>query len=161
MTRVAEILDQPERKFECHLPADETEILNLMGETKVQLPSEYLDLLRYSNGGQGDLALPPLLFCPYEVDYVIELLREKPFDELHEQFFIFGGNGGLELIAFDLRKVPPYPIVMIDPVGGEDTAIEIAPDMASFIEAIGLEYQDGEGENKASSNIVIATPELS
>ena len=45
------------------------------------------------------------------------------------------------MIAFDLRK-KPYSVVMIDPISGEESAIEIAPNITEFRKAIGLEYKD-------------------
>ncbi len=54
-------------------------------------------------------------------------------------FFVFAGNGGLESIAFDLRNGPPFPVVMIDPIAGPESAEQIAPDIVAFIEAIGIE----------------------
>jgi hypothetical protein len=145
MPSVAELLRQGDRKFyHCAPPADEAEIQQLIRECHLQLPDEYLDLLRFTNGGETELALPPRLFVPYEVEYVLELLRDKPFDEIHDSFFIIGGNGGLETIAFDLRSKPPYPVVMIDLIGGGKTAIEIAPDFTAFLAAVGFEYQDNE-----------------
>ena len=140
MDSIAELLSQPDRKFERASPASESELRTLVGACPIDLPPEYLDLLRYSNGGGGELALPPLLFYPYEITYTIELLQERPFDDLHDQFFIFGSNGGLELVALDLRAGHPFPVVMIDPLAGEDSAVEIAPNMRQFVEAIGLEY---------------------
>jgi hypothetical protein len=139
---ISELLSQPERKFERVSPASPSELQRLISASPVDLPTEYLDLLRYSNGGGGGLALPPLLFYPYESAYVVELLRDRPFDDLHDQFFIFGSNGGLELIALDLRGKLPFPVVMIDPIAGEDSAVEIAPNMGQLVEAIGLEYAD-------------------
>ena len=106
------------------------------------MPEEYLELLRFSNGGEGDLALLPLLFVLFDVDEVLKMLSDRFYrDEFHD-FLSFGGNGGLEQIAFALRKGEPYPIVMIDLIAGSESAVEIAPDMAQFVEAIGLEYSD-------------------
>jgi len=139
---IAELLSQPNRKFERASPASELELQMLVDASPIDLPHDYLDLLRYSNGGGGELALRPLLFYPYEITYTIELLQEKPFGDLHDQFFIFGSNGGLELIALDLRSGQPFPVVMIDPIAGEDSAVEIASNTRQFVAAIGLEYPD-------------------
>ena len=66
-------------------------------------------------------------------------IRDQRFHEEFPNFMFFDSNGGLELIAIDLRSGPPWPIVMIDPVAGPDSAEQIAPDVLTFIEAIGLE----------------------
>jgi hypothetical protein len=62
--------------------------------------------------------------------------------EQFPSFLFFGSNGGLELLAFDLRSGPPWPIVMIDPIAGPESAEEIAPDLATFVKAIGLESRE-------------------
>jgi hypothetical protein len=57
----------------------------------------------------------------------------------------FGSNGGIESIACDLSAGQPWPVVMIDQIAGPDSATEIAPNMAAFIEAIGLDIE-GSGQ---------------
>jgi hypothetical protein len=63
----------------------------------------------------------------------------RHINEQFPSFMLFGSNGGVEYLAFDLRVGPPWPVVMIDAVAGPETAEQIAPDMATFIQAIGLE----------------------
>lgn len=142
MSQVGEILRQANRNWSGNPPASEEHILRLVQACKIKPPGEYLDLLRCSNGGEGDLALPPLIFVLFNVDEVLEMLKDSFYREEFSDFLFFGGNGGLEQIAFDLSKGEPYPIVMIDPIAGAESAVEIAPNMAQFIEAIGLEYAE-------------------
>jgi hypothetical protein len=142
LSQVAEILKQPNRNWSGNPPASEDDILRLVESCRVKPPDEYLALLRFSNGGEGDLALPPLLFVLFDVDEALRTWSDSFYREEFTDFLFFGGNGGLEQIAFDLRRGEPYPIVMIDPIAGSESAEEIAPDMARFIEAIGLEYAD-------------------
>lgn len=150
MNSVAKVLSQTDRKFFLKsAPASDTEVENLSKNSPVELPNEYFDLLRFSDGFESELALPPLRLCLYEVAYVGELLHDRPFEEIHDRFFIFGGNGGLETIAFDLGNGAPFPVVMIDLIGGEDTSIEIASDFNSFVAAIGIEYR----ENNEAANL--------
>lgn len=122
-------------------PAPETEIEELKNSVKIELPQEFLDLLRFSNGGEGNIALPPLIFKLDAIQEIINLQNDEFYREEFPDCFFFGGNGGLEIIAFDLRK-KPYSVVMIDPISGEESAIEIAPNITEFIKAIGLEYKD-------------------
>ncbi len=140
MSRVEEILKQPDRNWSGNPPASEEQILSLIQSCKVKLPAEYLDLLRFSNGGNGELALPPLLFVLFDVDEVLNILNDSFFQETFPDLLFFGDNGGLEKIAFDVRRGEPYAVVMIDTIAGAESAVEIAPTMARFIEAIGLEY---------------------
>jgi hypothetical protein len=141
---VREILLQPEREWAAAGPAPEAEITRLVLRARAELPMEYLSLLRFSNGGEGPLALPPLWFQLYPVKDCIELCHNSEIVERFSDFMFFGSNGGLESIAFDLRAGPPWPIVMIDQIAGPESAREIALDMASFIESIG---RDAEGRD--------------
>ncbi len=138
--QVDEILKQPHRKWSGNPPASEAEIFKLIQYCEVKLPDEYLDSLCFSNGGEGDLALPPLLFVLFNVEEVLEMLSDNFYLEEFPEFLFFDGNGGLERIAFDLGKGEPYPVVMVDPIAESDSAIEIAPNMIQFIQAMGLEF---------------------
>jgi hypothetical protein len=140
---VRDILFQVEREWHAKTPSSEAEIAQLVSQAKAQLPTEYVELLRLTNGGEGPLALSPLYFQLSSVKECLELFHNN--QQLLEQFprfMFFGSNGGLELIAFDLRSgQPPWPIVMVDPIAGPESAKEIAPDVMTFIGAIGLESE--------------------
>ena len=89
-----------------------------------------------------DTMRKPLWFQLYATNDCIDLCHSN--QQVLEQFptfMFFGSNGGLESIAFDLRVGPPWPIVMIDQIAGPESAEEIAPNMASFIEVVGLEAE--------------------
>jgi SMI1 / KNR4 family (SUKH-1) len=141
MNLVARILSQIERNWNGSLPATDLEIEQLLSSTKIDLPQEFLDLLKFSNGGEGDIALPPLIFQLYKIQEIIELAKDEFYQEYFPNFLFFGGNRGLEMTAFDLRT-KLYPIVMIDSISGEESAIETAPTIVEFINAIGLEYKE-------------------
>jgi hypothetical protein len=59
---VYEILSQPDREWRGTTPCLEADIEQLASHAKTQLPTEYIELLRLSNGGEGPVALPPLYF---------------------------------------------------------------------------------------------------
>lgn len=136
------ILSQPEREWHAKAPSSEAEIAQLASIAKAQLPAEYVELLRLSNGAEGPLALSPLYFQLSSVKDCIDLFyTNQQLLEQFPSFMFFGSNGGLELLAFDLRSGPPWPVVMIDPIAGPESAEEIAPDVVTFIQAIGLESE--------------------
>jgi hypothetical protein len=137
---VRHVLSQPTREWQAKGPASEVEIALLQSQARADLPGEYLEFLRFSNGGEGPLALPPLWFQLYAVKDCIDLCHtNQQVLENFPTFMFFGSNGGLESIAFDLRVGPPWPIVMIDQIAGPESAKEIAPNIGAFIEAIGIE----------------------
>jgi SMI1 / KNR4 family (SUKH-1) len=148
MISVAEILCQPGRVWSGNPPASKDDILRLRESSKIPLPQEYFDLLTFSNGGEGPLALPPLIFVLYSVDEAYEEIIDEDNKDLYPGYIFFGGNGGMEAIAFDVRGNPPWPIVMMDRIAGEESAIEIARDLAQFITAVGLEFS---GDEKSMS----------
>lgn len=138
---IAELLRQPERDWQSKGPASESEVASLQSRARAQLPPEYLNLLRFSNGGEGPLALAPLWFQLYSVSDCLDLCHNDEVVSRFPTFMFFGSNGGLESIAFDLRAEPPWRIVAVDQIAGAESAKELAPDMATFIAAIGLELQ--------------------
>ena len=61
---VSDILKDRTTKWNRKAPADPDSIDRLVAESKVELPEEYLALLRYSNGGEGELGVEPGWFRP-------------------------------------------------------------------------------------------------
>lgn len=139
---VAEILSQRNRKWQSSRPAPESEVADLRSRSRAELPPEYLDLLRFSNGGEGPLALAPLWFQLYSVQDCLELCHNSEIIERFPTFVFFGSNGGIESMAFDLRTGPPWSVVMVDQIAGPQSAEELVPDMATFIAAIGLDASE-------------------
>lgn len=134
---VADILREPGRDWTPNPPADEGELAELRDFAPVELPAEYIELLRYCDGGYGELDAPPLLF---DMDSIAESVEHN--EAFHSQgcfteFWFIGSNGGLEAIAFDLRAGPPCAVVMID-CNADDTDVQIAASFADFVPKIGL-----------------------
>jgi hypothetical protein len=135
---ISEILNEPGREWTPKPSADEDEIAELQELARFELPAEYIELLRYCDGGYGELGAPPLLF---QMDSIAESVEHNEMwrkEGQYNGFWFIGGNGGLESIGFDLRSGPPWPLVMIDCIAGEESAERIANDMADFVEKIGL-----------------------
>lgn len=144
MNFILQLLSQSERNWKGFPPANEAEIPELLNSVQFELPQEFLDLLRISNGGEGNIALPPLIFCLDEIKEIINLINDEFYQNQFSDFLFFGSNGGLEMIAFDLRE-NPYPIVKVDPIAGEESAVQISPNINEFIKSIGLEYKENAG----------------
>ena len=139
---VKAILTEPHRKWSSRPPPSEDAIEQLKQTAPDALPKEYLALLRYTNGGEGPLSLPPLYFLLYDTDLAREINHCADQQELYTGHFVIGSNGGAETIAFDTRAGKPWPIVMYDAVAGTETEVTIANNMEEFIGAMGLEYQE-------------------
>lgn len=113
------------------------EIESLKAALPFEPPTEYVDLLRVSNGGEGELALPPLWFQLFDVNFALQLWSDQHYRNEYPNLYFFGSNGGLESIALDMSQPKPWPVVMVDCVAGLESLEIIAPNMASFIYAIG------------------------
>jgi hypothetical protein len=135
---VQTLLTEPHRQWSRRPPASEEAIARLQQGAPGAVPREYIALLRYSNGGEGPLALPPPYFMLYKAEFTRELYQSPDQRELYPGFLVFGSNGGLETIAFDTRGKEPWPIVMYDAVAGTESAVTIAENMENFIRAMGI-----------------------
>jgi len=141
---ISELLKEPNRTWTPKPPAEEVEIAELQKAVPFELPEEYIELLRYCNGGYGELNAPPELL---QLDSIAESVDQNMTWHNEEQFTDFwfiGGNGGVETIGFDLRGGQPWPLVMIDCIAGDTSAEQIAVDMADFITKIGIEAEHPE-----------------
>jgi hypothetical protein len=145
MLDVARLRAESPRRWAGGPPGNEAAIRSLQRSAPIELPSEDLDLLRCSDGGEGRLALPPLYFMLYSAAFAAELNASDEHRDRYPRYFVFGSNGGLERIAFDGRAAQPWPVAMYDPVAGVKSAVIIAQDMESFASAIGLEPPEGTG----------------
>ncbi|SEI84881.1 hypothetical protein SAMN05518849_1011103 [Sphingobium sp. AP50] len=106
------------------------------------LPTRYLDLLAFSDGGEGPLAVQPYNLCLDSAMTVAEAINSENNGQADLQgFLIFGSNGGGEYLAFDTRKEAPWPVVVIDMVVGGNSASVIAPDFNVFYDRIGFEAE--------------------
>jgi hypothetical protein len=138
MRSVAELLSEPGREWRKMDGASERQITELKSALPVELPAEYLEFLRYSNGGEGELSLEPLWFQLFDVAFAIQLWQDENYRREYSDLFFFGSNGGLESIAFDMSSPKPWPIVTVDCIAGLDSAHRISGSIEEFIERVGF-----------------------
>lgn len=98
------------------------------------LPQEYLDLLAYSNGGEGPLPSPLHTLCLDDAQSAAEPRRVALFEKLYPGWFVFGGNGGGELYALDMRGNQPWPVIRFDGIDPKGSVERVAPDFCGFME---------------------------
>ena len=101
------------------------------------LPESYVHLLSVSNGGEGPLPVNPFNRCLDPAGDVIPRLSDP--QAASDGLLVFGGNGGGEYLAFDMRQGAPWPVVMIDMVAGAASAKVVASDFDTFVDLIGME----------------------
>jgi hypothetical protein len=94
-------------------PAKRKSLDGLAADSQFPLPPEYLEFLRCTNGGEGDLAVQPYWICFWPAEEVLTHNARYSVGEFAPGFFGIGSNGGGELIALDTRSSAPYPVVAI------------------------------------------------
>ncbi|MBX8487757.1 SMI1/KNR4 family protein [Pseudomonas cichorii] len=118
--------------------ATETALTALRAAVPQVLPDEYYLLLRLSNGGEGPLPVSPFNFVLDSVEVVLDLWQISYYAQAAPDMFVFGSNGGGELVAFDLRgNSPPWPIVCFDAIAPEESVQNIAENFTAFVSLIG------------------------
>ncbi|MEQ5837988.1 SMI1/KNR4 family protein [Paraburkholderia acidicola] len=112
--------------------ASQASINELQDIAGFELPSTYVDLLRFSNGGEG----PMPLYGQFCLDRAEDAGNPKQIG-LYPGRFVFGGNGGLELFAFDLTGNAPWRVLAFDGVDPDGSVRMVADDFAAFLQLIG------------------------
>lgn len=140
---ISDILKDPSAKWDREAPASPEAIQELVAEAEIELPEEYLTLLLYSNGGEGELAVEPGWFQLWPAEKVVGLNKGYEVEKNVPEFFGFGSSGGGEMLAFDSREGQPWKVVMIPfvPMTVEH-AVVIADDFEAFIRAMGYKYSE-------------------
>ena len=90
-------------------PASDTAIEELSTKLGYELPPEYVELMRLSNGGDGQVGEQSYLAL-FPVDQIIPINEAAAVAEFAPGFLIFGSNGMGVSYAFDTRN-PSMPIV--------------------------------------------------
>lgn len=110
------------------------------------LPQAYLDLLAYSDGGEGPLAVQPYYFALDPGEVAFEAHSTGQHHEFFPGFFIFGSSGGGEFIALDTRGgAQPWPVVSIDMTNIDlaESVMPVAATFDAFLELVGHEAPEG------------------
>jgi hypothetical protein len=108
--------------------------INALRDAVPLLPSTYLDLLSQGNGGEANLWVEPLLLILDAAEQALAYWDSKACPI--EGIFVFGGNGGLALIAFDMRGTEPWPVISFDPIDPSGSLVTLADDFPSFLRLV-------------------------
>jgi len=101
------------------------------------LPSSYLSLLASGNGGETSLASSAGNFCLDSAEFALDYFKSDTYTAT--DVFVFGGDGGGTLFAFDMSKDEPWPIVEYDPIDPEGSMAIVADSFDSFLQLAGDE----------------------
>lgn len=130
--------DLPRTNWHREPPAEPDAVQTLLLQSGVDLPESYIQFLKFSNGGEGELGVSPGWFALWPAEEVLELNKGFGVQKWLPNFFGFGSNGSGELLAFDTRKTRPWSIYAVPfDVLEEEAALVVADSFAVFVEAIG------------------------
>ena len=120
-------------------PASESDLSVLIQSVGFELPSDYLDFLRFSDGGYGSIPVDPWCFDSlWKATELAEFNRNYQIPIYCPGFFGIGSTGGGDMFAFDMRGEQPWPVVSIPCIGMEAAAaLPVAPDFRSFVAMFG------------------------
>src|SRR5262245_9033047 len=107
------------------------EVLDELRSAVGPLPQGYIDLLSRGNGGEVDLRCAPLVLCVDSAESALDYWRSGTYTT--SGIFVFGGNGGGKLLAFDVSTPGKWPVVCFDPIDPEGSMKVIAPDFEGLL----------------------------
>ena len=125
------------------LPATEEVVANLVAASTFELPEDYLNFLRCSNGGEGELGVQPGWFQIWRAEDVIIFGSDFEVPQYAPGFFAFGSNGGGEILAFDTRTHSPWSVVALPCIGlAPDEAMSVAESFIGFAAQMGKAFRE-------------------
>ena len=124
-------------------PAAESALAALAAATGCPLPPGYLEFLRVSNGGEGDLCIEPWWFCVWPAEEVMENNTGYKFAEFAPDFLGFATNGGGDFLCFHRQRTDDAVFMLPMIPMCESDAQEIAFDFEMFAMACGVPPSPG------------------
>lgn len=119
-------------KFHGRAPVRAAEIERLRAATGVDLPRDYVEFLRRSNGGDGFIGANAYVIL-WQLSELAELNNAYQVDEYAPGLLIFGSNGRGDAYAFD-TLASGMPIVSVPFVGMERSLVcTLAPTFIDFL----------------------------
>ena len=117
------------------LPASEAKLQRLRTVAPIDLPQSYIELLSRADGYEAGLSVRPSWLVLYPVNEVIEIATSGTLSEEFPNYFVIGGNGGGEAIAFDTRPENSGNVISFD-MANIDLAESVMDVAANFDELL-------------------------
>jgi hypothetical protein len=118
-------------------PAEESEIEQLIRTSPVQLPEDYLDFLRLSNGGSGPLEISPLWFYIWGAREVVQNNMAYEREIFYPDLYLFGACDG-NLFGFNLLSRFPWRLIAIDFLDSKRECVDdLGTDFMQFARSLG------------------------
>ena len=108
----------------------EAELEKFLPQLPLNLPKSYIDFLKRHNGANGDLPVQPFWFELWQINELNQANQDAEIQKYLPNYFGIGGNGGGELLAFNLenQKVFTIPFIVME----EKDALLIAESFEEF-----------------------------
>lgn len=108
--------------------------LSALRDAAPLLPTEYLALLARGNGGEAALSVSPFNLCIDPAESALDYWQSGTCTM--KGVFVFGGNGGGELLAFDMRQRGALPVISFDPIDPEGSIEIVANDFSLLLKLV-------------------------
>ncbi len=133
-TLVAEYFAKFNNEWEKESPAGE-EALQILSSGK-HVPPEYIEFLRYSNGGIGEIPVDPGQFILWRAEDLEA--KNKMFQCERNDWFAFGSSGGGSYFVFSTRE-QGFPVYQTDAnaIGDPDGTEKVAENFLEFLRLFG------------------------
>jgi hypothetical protein len=131
---------EPKWMWQAEQAAGQLDLERLSQISPIDLPRSYLELLSKADGYEGGLSVVPLCLVLYPVREVIEIASSGAFQEFFADYFVVGGNGGGEAIAFDTREGHEGSIVAFDITNAnvDTSVVPVASNFEDLLTKVGL-----------------------
>ena len=117
-------------------PASEDSIQALIRAVSMPLPEAYIEFLRRHNGGEGAVVIEPGWISLWPAEEVVELNAQYDVAEYFPGYFVFGSDGGGEMLAFEMQDGSDCKVVMLPFIGDVSDRIVIAASFEAFLNSI-------------------------
>jgi hypothetical protein len=123
--------------------AEKRDILDVCAALNLNPPSDYLDVLQFSNGGEG--FIHQCYFRLYSTEELLSLNQAYQVKSFAPGLVIFGSNGGGEAFGFDTRQ-DPLEIIQIPfiPMDFQYATPPLGKSFQEFLHAL-AEVDDDDG----------------
>lgn len=94
-------------------------------------PAAYHELLSIGKGGEVGLKVSPFNLCLNPAESALSYWKSGKYTV--KGVFVFGGNGGGGLLAFDMRKPGHTPVISFDPIDPDGSNENVARNFEKLI----------------------------
>jgi hypothetical protein len=135
--KIRELVHDTAYDWQGNAPATKDAISDLKRWAPVDLPKDYLDFLRVTDGGEGEFSCYPGYVRVWPAATVIDFNEGYEIQKWLPEFIGIGDNGGCDFVAFDMRSGDPFPLkAFLFSSMDLAYAISVAENFSEFIQSL-------------------------